>query len=179
VSGWSALLPAWASVLVVAGLAKLRRPDETARALVGALGGDRVTWGAAVRAGALAEALVGALSLLSGGRWAALAVCASYTGFAVYVSWARLSRRPLATCGCLGEPDTPPTWIHSALCAAAALTAAVAALGTSPPPSLASMLGSLGRWSPADAAAAGASAYANVLVLGAGPRLSLLRRAPR
>ena len=178
-TAWSALLPGWASVLVVAGLAKQVRPDETARALAGALGGSRAAWRAAVRAGALVETVLGAVSLLGGGRPAALAVSASYAGFAVYVGWARLTRRPLATCGCLGEPDTPPTWSHAGLCGAAALTSAVAALGPTTPPSLVSTLGFLGRWSPAYAAAAGASAYAIVLVLGAGPRLVSLRRPAR
>lgn len=176
-SGWSALLPAWAAVLVVAGVAKLIRPRETARALAGAVGGSPRPWSLVVRAGALAEAGVGTVCLLGGGRPAAGAVAASYAGFAVYVAWARLSHRPLATCGCLGEPDTPPTWSHSGLCAIAALSAAVAAGAA--PPSLGALLASLGRWSPAYLAAAAASAYATILLLGAGPRLASLRRPSR
>jgi len=177
-SGWSALLPAWATVLVAAGVAKLRRPDETARALGQALGGRLAGWRAVVRVGAGAEIVIGAASLLVGGRLAAGAVAASYGGFAHYVGWARLTRSPLATCGCLGEPDTPPTWSHAALCAAAAVTAGLAGAGP-PPPSLFSMLTTLGPWSAAYLLAGAAAVYGTILVLSAGPRLASLRRPAR
>ena len=179
-SGWSALLPVWAAVLVAAGLAKLRRPEETARALGQARRGTLVRWRTLVRVGALAETVIGGVSLLRGGRPAALAMAASYAGFALYVGRARWSRRPLATCGCLGEPDTPPTWCHAVLCAAAALSAALTAAGTSAaPPSLFSMLATLGPWAPGYVATAAAAVYGTILVLGAGPRLAQLRRTAR
>ena len=178
-TGWSAVLPAWAAVLLVAGAAKLRRPDETALALRAVLGGSGDGWRLAVRVGAATEAVLGATSLLLGGRLAAMAMAAGYAGFAAYVAWARAGRRPLATCGCLGEPDTPPTWTHSLLCLVAAASAAMAAAGTSAPPSVGSMLISLGHWSPAYVAAVAAGAYATVLLLGAGPRLAELRRSFR
>lgn len=99
------ILLAAAGLLVVAGATKVARPHDTARAL-------RVP-SAVVRVGAAAEATIGALALVT--AWGAMAVAASYAAFAVYVAVALGQGRPLATCGCFGEPDTPPSHVHVAV----------------------------------------------------------------
>ena len=93
-----------ALLLVAAGTLKLARPSTTAKALnVAPL---------AVRAGAGIEALLGLAAVTGGGWWSAVLVGASYVAFAVFVISALASGRPLATCGCFGEPDTRPTVPH-------------------------------------------------------------------
>jgi hypothetical protein len=65
-------------------------------------------------------------------RPVAVAVAASFLGFGIFVAAARLGGGALATCGCFGKPDTPPTFLHAALDAVlAAAAAAVAAAGPS------------------------------------------------
>ena len=119
----NALLAAAALLLAGAGLIKLARPSTTAKALdVPPI---------LVRGAAAAEAGVGLVTLFVGGWWPAVLVGASYVAFAAFVASALLSGRPLATCGCFGEPDTPPTRTHvvidlafAGLCFAAAATSA-------------------------------------------------------
>jgi hypothetical protein len=113
---------ATAVVLLAAGVAKVVEPDDTARALVAA--GLRVR-GGAVRAGAVLEALLGLLALSWESPAVAAAVAGSYLAFAGFVLLAVVRRTPVASCGCFGEPDTPPTIVHVVL----NLTAAVVALG--------------------------------------------------
>ena len=98
-----ALLVAAAALLVFAGGAKVARPDDTARAL-------RVS-PHLVRGAAALEAAVGAGALVTGPVLGYL-VAASYTGFGVFVLTALRRGTPLSSCGCVGEPDTPPTVSH-------------------------------------------------------------------
>ena len=123
----SASLAVAALLLVAAGLSKTVRPDTTARALH--------VPPVAVRAGACAEAVIGVMTLLNlGGRITAALVAASYLSFACFVTVALLQDRPLATCGCFGEPDTPPTLVHVVIdVALAAGCAHAAATGTHVP----------------------------------------------
>ena len=115
------------ALLGAAGALKVVRPDTTAKALREL--GLRVS-PTAVRAGALVELIVAAGALGGGGRPFALAVAASYAGFAAFVVAALRKGTPLSTCGCFGTPDTPPTAIHLVLnIAAAGVAAAVAATG--------------------------------------------------
>lgn len=125
-------------LLCAAGLAKLRRPDDTARALVLALhgsdGGDEPLGSArrrrlatAVRLGAGAEAALGLAALLRPNAAAAGAVALSYASFAAFVELARWRGGPLATCGCFGAPDTAPTGLHAALDLFLAVAAATVA----------------------------------------------------
>jgi hypothetical protein len=107
-------------LLVVAGLAKTIRPDDTARALVvlaaGDAGGRRLfRWRWLVRAGGLAEALLGVAALAMPQPVTAALVAASYAVFSAVVLIARRRGGPLSTCGCFGRPDTPPTLVHLAL----------------------------------------------------------------
>ena len=104
-----------AILLVGAGAAKVLRPDDTARAL---------RWSpAVVRAGALGEVIVGAGAAAVGGPVLIGAMAASYAGFAGFVLVALARGWPLSTCGCFGEPDTPPTVLHVVIDAGLALAA--------------------------------------------------------
>jgi hypothetical protein len=120
-----------AGLLVVAGVAKVLRPDDSARALA-ALAGTfalrRVRL--VVRAGALAEAVLGVTALVLPRSVTAALVALSYAAFGAVVVTARRRGGPLATCGCFARPDTPPTTVHVVLdimFAAVALVVAVTA----------------------------------------------------
>jgi hypothetical protein len=125
-----------AGLLVVAGVAKAARPDDTARAMTALLPGTPpllpMRW--LVRAGALAEAALGLVAIAFPRPITAALVACSYVGFAGVVTIARWRGGPLATCGCFGRPDTPPTVLHlvfDLVLAAAALAVAVTASGSS------------------------------------------------
>jgi hypothetical protein len=110
-----------AGLLIFAGLAKLWRPTNTAIALrrAGLPVGENV-----VRLGALVEAFVGGWAL-TGSAIASVLMAASYLTFAAFVALALRTGSPISSCGCFGEPDTPPTVLHLLI----NLGAASAALG--------------------------------------------------
>jgi hypothetical protein len=83
---------------------------------------------AVVRAGALAELAIAAGALVGGGRPLAALVAASYAGFAGFVMAALRRGVPLASCGCFGADDTPPTGVHLVLNVAAAVVAGAVAV---------------------------------------------------
>lgn len=114
---WDAAVPALALLSAAAGAAKVARPTDTARALRTA---GLPVGASLVRAGAGAETAVGAAVLAGAGRPAVVLLAASYLAFGVFVTTALVRRWPLATCGCFGEPDTPPTALHAAVCLAGA-----------------------------------------------------------
>jgi hypothetical protein len=109
------------SLLVLAGVAKAVRPDDTARALVLLLPGriSRVLSFSltrrATRIGALIEAALGACALVFPRPVTAALVAVSYTLFLITVVYAWRRGGPLSTCGCFGRPDTPPTALHLVL----------------------------------------------------------------
>ena len=72
-------------------------------------------------------------------------VTASYVAFAVFVIAAMRSRTPVSSCGCFGEVDAPPTWLHVVLNGGAAAVALLAAL-TDRAPRLSSVVAQAG-WS--------------------------------
>jgi hypothetical protein len=120
-----------AGLLVVAGVAKALRPDDTARALLELVPGRASRRPSlrpirlVVRTGAVAEAALGAGALLWPRPATAALVAGSYALFVVVVFYARVHGGALSTCGCFGRPDTPATWLHvaiNALLAAAAVT---------------------------------------------------------
>src|SRR4051794_7059726 len=115
-------------LLVVAGLPKLRDPLPLVRAL-------RTTGlpahGPMVRALALAEVVLGVAAVLAPGRLTAALVAVAYAGFTTFVTLAVRRGGVLASCGCFGRPDTPPTRAHLVFTGGAAATAA--ALAASPP----------------------------------------------
>lgn len=121
-------LLAAATLLVAGGAPKVLAPADTARALramrlpVGDLG---------VRLLGLAEMLSGIAVVISPGRPTAVVVALWYAAFTVVVVLALRSDKPLATCGCFGGTDTPPTYGHLVLVTAASVSAAVFALDPS------------------------------------------------
>ena len=120
-------------LLVVAGAAKVARPNDTARALRATLPRFPEAEGA-VRVAAAAEAGLGAVALVLPIAPLAALVAASYLGFAVVVAVVRRRGGALASCGCFGTPDTPATGLHVVidlvLAAAAASVAAADHTGT-------------------------------------------------
>ncbi|WP_337062188.1 MauE/DoxX family redox-associated membrane protein [Kineococcus sp. G2] len=158
-------------LLLVAGVAKLRRPDGTSRALraqhlpssralVRLLGAGEVALAAAALAGA------------AGTAWAVAAAYAAFTGFVVL---ALVRGAPLSSCGCFGEPDLPPTRTHVAVTAALAAASAATALGGGPT----GLAGAAGAGAPAALAAAGLVAlvaWLALLSLTALPRLAAAQR---
>jgi hypothetical protein len=123
-----------ALLLVAAGVAKSREPLSLVRALRAA--GLRVRapllarW---VRAIAAVEALLGLVAALHPGRVVALGVALSYAGFTAFVLRALRSSSPLASCGCFGKTDTPPTPGHVVVTALLAVAALLVAVGRAAP----------------------------------------------
>lgn len=109
-----------AALLIVGGVAKAVRPGDTARAL--SLAGVPVPAQLVQVSGAL-EAGLGAWALFSADRLPAALVAASYFGFSVFVAVAMARRLPIASCGCFGRVDTPPSTVHLAIDAAAVAVA--------------------------------------------------------
>ena len=125
-----------AGLLVLAGLAKALRPDDTARALL-ELAPEGITRHASlrsaravVRVGAIAETAIGVWALVQPLPVSVALVASSYALFTVVVFYARLHEGALATCGCFGRPDTPATWFHVAVNALLAVAAVTVALQT-------------------------------------------------
>jgi hypothetical protein len=99
-------------LLAVAGAAKVVRPMDTARAVALVAPIPLTAVRGLVRAGALAEGVVGVTALVHPSPVTAGMVALSYLVFAVFVAWVLARGGPLATCGCFGRPDTPATWLH-------------------------------------------------------------------
>ena len=114
-----------AGLLALAGASKALRPSDTATAVRGV--GIRVpTW--LVRIGGLAELVIGVLALVTGSAVVAALVAASYVVFAVFVTVALVRHLPIATCGCFGKADSPPSLVHVGVDVAAALAAVTIAV---------------------------------------------------
>lgn len=109
-----------AALLIVGGIAKAVRPGDTAHALQ--LAGVPVP-APLVRLGGALEVGLGVWAVLSAGRLAAALVAISYAGFAVFVAVAMARGLPLASCGCFGRLDTPPSAVHLVVDAAAVAVA--------------------------------------------------------
>jgi Methylamine utilisation protein MauE len=126
-------------LLAAAGVAKAIRPTDTARALTTVVAMPLARMRLVVRSGAVAEAALGVVALLLPRTVTAALVGVSYLAFAAFVAYARSTGGAMASCGCFGKPDTPPTVVHLVVdlgLAAAAFAIAAAAPGGS----LASML---------------------------------------
>lgn len=115
-----------AALLAAGGAAKVVTPATTARA-VGEMG-LRVS-PTVVRVGAAVELGIAAGALAGAGRAFATLVALSYLGFAAFVGLALVRHVPIASCGCFGVQDTPPTAVHLVFNLAAAATAGAIALG--------------------------------------------------
>ena len=109
-------------VLAVGGAAKLWRPApfETAVRQLGV----SVPAGTGRVAG-VGEVLLAGVALVLGGWIPAAVVAAAYLGFSVVVVVSM--RRGVGSCGCFGQPSTPPSWLHVAVnvCSAAVALAVV------------------------------------------------------
>jgi hypothetical protein len=123
-------------LLVLAGLAKAFRPDDTARALLDLAPGRNTRpisvrcARTVVRVGAMAESAIGVWALVLPRPVSAALVASSYALFTVVVFYARLRGGALSTCGCFGRPDTPATWFHVAVNALFTVAAVAVALRT-------------------------------------------------
>jgi hypothetical protein len=117
-------------LLVVAGVAKVVRPADTARALAASapMPLTLAVTRPLVRFVAAAEAVLGAVALAVPRSALAWLVALSYAGFAVFVAYARSHGGAIATCGCFGTPDTPATLLHAVIDLALAGAAVAVAL---------------------------------------------------
>jgi hypothetical protein len=98
-----------AALLVVGGVLKALRPHDTAIAIE-KLGVAVPQW--LVRGGGAAEAVLGVLALSVASTIAAALVGASYALFFAFVAVALARRLPIASCGCFGRADSPPSLVH-------------------------------------------------------------------
>ncbi len=114
-----------AVLLAVGGALKTAYPHDTAYALRTAGLPVRDWW---VRAGGALEGAVGAYAVVVGDRVAATLVAASFVAFTLFVALALHRRLPIASCGCLGKADTPPSAVHVVVNAALALAAVAVAV---------------------------------------------------
>jgi hypothetical protein len=118
-----------AGLLLVAGVAKLLRPDPTARALSSAgLGGSPLI----ARVLGTVELIVGGACLLRPSPPFAGAMAVAYLAFAGFLSYLIVARVPEASCGCLGRRQVPPSRLHVLLNLVAVVTATLAALDPLP-----------------------------------------------
>jgi hypothetical protein len=117
-----------AALLVAAGAPKVLRPHDTRRALASV--GLPVP-AILVRLGGVAEVAIGADAILQGGRIVDALVAASYLMFTGFVIAALRKGGVVASCGCIGRPDTPPTAAHVVVTALFAGAAGLAAGGES------------------------------------------------
>jgi hypothetical protein len=109
-----------AFILVVAGVAKVARPEYTARAL------QQAGWPASrrwVRAGATLEVAVGILAVAWPGPLSAALVAAAYAGFAGFIVVALRRGWAISSCGCFARPDSRPAPAHAAMNGAAVVAA--------------------------------------------------------
>lgn len=116
---------------IVAAGTKVVRPNAVVAALNG-ISPRRLRWvgPTAVRLGSLFEAVLGALAL---GGWepAVVALAVGYVLFAGFVTVAR-AHPGIASCGCFGETETPPSWRHVVVDAGLAAGCVGAAAAGSP-----------------------------------------------
>jgi hypothetical protein len=113
------------ALLVLAGAAKAVDPAPLVRALRSVrLPASR----GLVRVVAAAEVVLGVAAVATGARVAAAMVGLSYAAFTGFVLLARSRGGVLASCGCFGKQDTPPTVLHAVLTGAVAATALAVAV---------------------------------------------------
>jgi len=111
-------------LLIITGVAKIVSPHDVEKALAG-LGLPRIPYGGAIVG--VVEVTVGSAAFFS--PMARLIQGVLYLVFAVWVFVALRLDVPLASCGCLGRDDTPPSWAHFALNLIGASVTVTAAVG--------------------------------------------------
>jgi hypothetical protein len=106
------------ALLMIAGVMKFLRPDDTARALAPVIP-DRLrrplqfrSLRILIRVGALAEGIIGGVAMVLPRSAPAALVAASYVFFVGVVVYVRIRGGALASCGCFGSLDTPATRLH-------------------------------------------------------------------
>jgi hypothetical protein len=123
-------------LLVVAGIAKMLSPNDTARALselVPAQARSLLSLSrlrAGIRAGAALEVVIGLVALTFPNPVSAALVASSYAVFAGVVLYARSRGGALASCGCFGRADTPATILHALIDLVFAIACISVAAGT-------------------------------------------------
>ena len=123
-SAFDGPLLAAAALLVVAGVAKIVRPAST----IGALRSVSAPATAlSVRIVGVAESTLGATALIIGGVVVDVSIAAAYAAFLTFVLIARRRGGAVASCGCFGREDTPPTGAHVIVTTLVAAVATVAA----------------------------------------------------
>jgi hypothetical protein len=127
VEGFAAPLFIASALLALAGGAKLARPEPTAGALrsIG-LPSHRVV----AQGLGLAELVIGAAALAFGGPIPAIGVGLAYLAFSGFVVVALRRGGSVASCGCFGVEDSPPTLVHLVLDLTATGVAFAAAAGS-------------------------------------------------
>lgn len=122
------------TLLLLAGVMKALRPDDSARALAPLaprhirrfIGVHRLR--RTIRIGALLEAGLGVAALLFPRPVTAALVAASYLVFTGVVIYVRSQGGALTSCGCFGTPDGPATLLHAAVDLIVAVAAVAVAI---------------------------------------------------
>jgi hypothetical protein len=114
------------ALLAVAGAQKVVDPSPLVRAAKSV--GLRVPR-EAIRLLAVGEVALGLAALAMGTRATAVAVALSYAAFTGFVLLARARGGVLASCGCFGRSDLPPTRAHAVVTAGFSLAALTGAPG--------------------------------------------------
>ena len=154
------LVSVLAVVLVVAGGGKLRSPAAAADALRSA---GLPSGALPARLVGAAEAAIGLLVLVAPSPPVLVLMAALYAVLGAFALRLLLAAEPAASCGCFGA-DAPPSPLHAAFDAGAALVALVAAID--PPPGLPELAARAPLPGIALVAGCLAAAYAVTLVLG-------------
>ncbi len=117
-------------LLILTGIAKLRSPNDTARALRAMnIPMPRVATGLV----ASLEVVVGTGALALGSSLLYGVQAGLYAVFLAWVIAALVKEVPMASCGCLGREDTPPYWGHVILNVVAVAASAAAAISGNVP----------------------------------------------
>jgi hypothetical protein len=111
-------------LLVDGGASKVRSSAPASRALAAA---KLPSSAFAARALGVAEVAIGGLFLAAPGAASATLLAAIYVAFGAFLTYLLVGRVAATTCGCAGERDLPPSWLHVALDLVAATAAIVAA----------------------------------------------------
>ncbi len=154
------LVSVLAVVVMVAGAGKLRAPAAAADALRSA---GLPAGALPARLAGAAEAAIGGLVLLAPSRPALALMAVLYAALGAFAVRLLLAAERAASCGCFGA-DAPPSPLHAAFDAGAAVVAAGAAFR--PPPGLPELAARAPLPGIALVAGCCAAAYAVTLVLG-------------
>jgi hypothetical protein len=114
-----------AALLAIGGVMKAFRPRDTANALRGV---GLPGWPILVRVGGVVEVVVGVSALVTGRTVSAVLVALSYLLFLGFVLAALRRDVPVASCGCFGKADTPPSRVHIGINLVALTAAATVAV---------------------------------------------------